>query len=84
MGSGRIRESLDVHGGLVQMGQLAGMSADQVGHAACRQCRCGRAIKQVASGRRRRNTDINGTPTFVINGQSHGRSDYQDDLQEDP
>jgi protein-disulfide isomerase len=59
----------DVHGALVNMGRIAGMSAEQVDTCIGNQAEAQR-ISQVGQDAQTR-YGINGTPTFIINGQIH-------------
>ena len=59
----------DVHGGLVQMGRIAGLSAEQVDRCIGDQAQQQR-IAQVGQDATTRYA-INGTPTFIINGEIH-------------
>jgi protein-disulfide isomerase len=59
----------DVHGGLVQMGRIAGMSAEQVDRCIGDQAEQQR-IAQVGQDATTR-YGINGTPTFIIDGEIH-------------
>ena len=59
----------DVHGGLVQMGRIAGLSAEQVDRCIANQAEQERIAKVGQDATTRYN--INGTPTFIINGQIH-------------
>jgi protein-disulfide isomerase len=59
----------DVHGGLVQMGRIAGLSAEQVDRCIGNQAEQQRIAKVGEDATTR--YSINGTPTFIINGQIH-------------
>jgi len=59
----------DVHGGLVQMGRIAGMSAEQVDRCIGNQAEQQRIVKIGEDATTQ--FGINGTPTFIINGQIH-------------
>src|ERR1700744_3599592 len=59
----------DVHGALVDMGKIAGMSADQVDTCINDQA-AAQQISQVGTDAQKR-YGVNGTPTFIINGQVH-------------
>lgn len=59
----------DVHGGLVQMGRIAGMSAEQVDRCIGNQAEQQRIVKVGEDATTQ--FGINGTPTFIINGQVH-------------
>jgi protein-disulfide isomerase len=60
----------DVHGALVDMGRIAGMSAEQVDRCIANQAEQQRVTEVGQDAQTRYN--INGTPTFIINGQIHG------------
>jgi protein-disulfide isomerase len=60
----------DVHGALVDMGRIAGMSAEQVDKCIANQAEQQRVTQVGEDAQTRYN--INGTPTFLINGQIHG------------
>ena len=60
----------DVHAALVQMGRIAGMSAEQVDRCINDQAAQQRITKVGEDANKR--YGINGTPSFVINGQIHG------------
>ena len=60
----------DVHAALVQMGKVAGMSAEQVDSCINNQAEAKR-IEDVGTEAQTK-YGINGTPTFLVNGQSHG------------
>jgi len=60
----------DVHAALIDMGRIAGMSAEQVDKCISNQAEQQR-ITQVGQDAQTRYS-ITGTPTFVINGQIHG------------
>jgi protein-disulfide isomerase len=60
----------DVHAALVQMGRIAGMSAEQVDRCINDQA-AQQGITKVGEDANKR-YGINGTPSFVINGQIHG------------
>lgn len=59
----------DVHGALVKMGRMAGMSPEQVDQCIGNQQEQQRitAVGQDATAQ----YEINGTPTFIVNGQIH-------------
>jgi protein-disulfide isomerase len=58
----------DVHAGLVLMGRIAGMSADQVDKCIDNKTEDDRINKVAADGESKYN--ISGTPTFVVNGNA--------------
>ena len=60
----------DVHGGLVRLGRIAGMSADQVDQCIANKTEDERINKVAADGEAKYN--ITGTPTFIVNGVSQG------------
>ncbi|MCP5410891.1 MAG: DsbA family protein [Alphaproteobacteria bacterium] len=60
----------DVHGGLVRLGRIAGMSADQVDQCIANKAEDERINKVAADGEAKYN--ITGTPTFILNGVSQG------------
>jgi len=67
----------DVKAALVQMGRIAGMSADEVDRCISNQSEQQR-IAQVAQEAQTK-YNVSGTPTFVVNGQIHGPfEDYQE------
>lgn len=67
----------DVHGGLVQMGRIAGLSAEQVDRCIGNQAEQQRITKVGEDATARYN--VNGTPTFIINGQIHSTfQNYQE------
>ena len=67
----------DVHGGLVQMGRIAGLSAEQVDQCIGNQAEQQRITKVGEDATTR--YGINGTPTFIINGQVHSTfENYQE------
>jgi protein-disulfide isomerase len=67
----------DVKAALVQMGRMAGMSADEVDRCISNQSEQQR-IAQVAQEAQTK-YNVSGTPTFVVNGQIHGPfQDYQE------
>ena len=67
----------DVHAALVQMGQLAGMSASQVDSCIGDQDAAKR-IEQIGQDAVTK-YGIQGTPSFLVNGQLHGPfADYQE------
>jgi protein-disulfide isomerase len=75
----------DVHGGLVQMGRIAGLSAEQVDRCIGNQAEQQRIAKVGEDATTR--YSINGTPTFIIDGQIHSTfqnyqelKDYLDNL----
>lgn len=59
----------DVHGGLVAMGRIAGMSEQQVDQCMSNKAQLDRASKVGMDGQTK--YSITGTPTFVINGEVH-------------
>jgi protein-disulfide isomerase len=59
----------DVHQGLVAMGRIAGMSADQVDKCMSDKTQLARANQVGIDGQAKYN--ITGTPTFIINGKVH-------------
>src|SRR4051794_23535605 len=59
----------DVHAALVQMGRIAGMSAEEVDRCIANQSEQRRITKNGEEANQR--YGINGTPTFIINGQIH-------------
>ena len=67
----------DVHGALVQMGKIAGMSAEQVDKCIANQSEQQR-IAQVAQEAQTK-FSVSSTPTFIANGQTHvgGFEDFQ-------
>ena len=69
---------LDVHGGLVHVGRIAGMSAEQVDKCIDNKAEDDRINKVAADGEAK--YTITGTPTFVIDGvaQSSGNIAYAD------
>lgn len=69
----------DVHAGLVEMGRVAGMSAQQVDSCIADQAEAKR-IQQVGSDAQAK-YGINGTPSFVVNGQVHGPFEDFQELQ---
>jgi protein-disulfide isomerase len=60
----------DVHGGLVRLGRMAGLSADQVDKCIDNKAEDDRINKQTADAESR--YGITGTPTFILNGTSIG------------
>ena len=60
----------DVHAGLVAMGRIAGLSETQVDACIANQA-VAQKITQVGTDATTRYS-VNGTPTFVVNGQIHG------------
>jgi protein-disulfide isomerase len=67
----------DVHGALVQMGQLAGMSSSQVDSCIGDQ-NAAKQIEQVGQDGVAK-YQLQGTPSFITNGQLHGPfADYQE------
>jgi protein-disulfide isomerase len=60
----------DVHAGLVEMGRIAGMSAQQVDSCIANQNEAKR-IQQVGADAQTKYS-INSTPSFVVDGQLHG------------
>jgi protein-disulfide isomerase len=70
-------EIADVHGALVQMGKIAGLSASKVDQCIGDQAAAKR-VQDVGQDAQTR-YGINGTPSFVVNGQVHGPfTDYQE------
>jgi protein-disulfide isomerase len=69
----------DIHGGLVKMGRIAGMSADQVDSCIKNQAVQDHVNKVAMDGQTRYN--ISATPTFVINGVPRGDVATWPDLQ---
>lgn len=63
----------DIHGGLVQMGRIAGMSEEQVDKCIADKAMAERINKVAQDGQTRYN--ITGTPTFIINGAVHSSVD---------
>ncbi len=63
----------DVHGGLVKMGRIAGMSEDQVDKCISDKTVQDQINKVAQDGQAKYN--ITGTPTFVINGEIHTAAD---------
>ena len=63
----------DIHGGLVQMGRIAGMSAEQVDKCIADKAVADQINKVAQDGQTRYN--ITGTPTFIINGGIHTAAD---------
>ncbi len=67
----------DVHAGLVEMGRVAGLSAQQVDSCIANQDEAKR-IQQVGSDAQAK-YGIDSTPSFVVNGQVHGPfEDFQE------
>jgi protein-disulfide isomerase len=60
----------DVHGGLVEMGRIVGLSSGQVDTCIADQSKAKR-IEDIGADAMAR-YGVSGTPTFVINGQTHG------------
>jgi protein-disulfide isomerase len=60
----------DVHGGLVRLGRIAGMSAAQVDQCIANKAEDERINKVAADAEAKYN--ITGTPTFILNGVSQG------------
>ena len=60
----------DVHGGLVRLGRIAGMTASQVDQCIANKAEDERINKVAADGEAKYN--ITGTPTFILNGVSQG------------
>ena len=58
---------LDVHGGLVLLGRIAGMSAEQVDKCIANKAEDERINKVAAEGEAKYN--ITGTPTFIVDGE---------------
>jgi protein-disulfide isomerase len=69
----------DVHAGLLEMGRIAGMSAQQVDSCIADQA-ASKRIQQVGSDATTK-YGINGTPSFVVNGQLHGPFEDFQELQ---
>ena len=65
----------DVHGGLVRLGRMAGLSADQVDKCIDNKAEDDRINKQTADAESRYN--VTGTPTFILNGTSIGSGNLQ-------
>ncbi len=63
----------DIHGGLVQMGRIAGMTPDQVDKCISDKAMQDRINKVAQDGQTKYN--ITGTPTFIINGGIHSATD---------
>ena len=61
---------VDVHGGLVRVGRMAGLSADQVDKCIDNKAEDDRINKQTADGESR--YSITGTPTFILDGTNIG------------
>jgi len=61
---------VDVHGGLVRLGRMAGLSADQVDKCIENKAEDDRINKQTADAESR--YGISGTPTFILNGNNIG------------
>jgi protein-disulfide isomerase len=61
---------VDVHGGLVRIGRMAGLTADQVDKCIDNKAEDDRINKQTAEGESR--YSISGTPTFILDGTSIG------------
>ena len=59
----------DVHGGLVRLGRIAGMTAGQVDQCIANKAEDERINKVAADGEAKYN--ITGTPTFIVNGVMH-------------
>ena len=68
----------DVHAGLVLMGRIAGMSADQVDKCIDNKTEDDRINKVAADGESKYN--ITGTPTFVVNGNAQPSGNDYDGL----
>ena len=60
----------DVHGGLVRLGRMAGLSADQVDKCIDNKAEDDRITKQTSDAESRYN--ITGTPTFILDGTNIG------------
>ncbi len=60
----------DVHGGLVRLGRMAGLSADQVDKCMDNKAEDDRIEKQVAEAQSR--YGVTGTPTFIVDGTNIG------------
>jgi protein-disulfide isomerase len=69
----------DIHGGLVKMGRIAGMSADQVDKCIADKSVQDQVNKVAMDGQTRYN--ISATPTFVINGIPHNDVAAWPDMQ---
>ncbi|HEY5237352.1 MAG TPA: DsbA family protein [Rhizomicrobium sp.] len=69
----------DPHAGLVQMGRIAGMSADQVDKCIGDKAQSDRINKVGMDGQIKYN--ISATPTFIIDGQVHAGAYTWQDLQ---
>jgi len=70
----------DVHGGLVQMGRIAGLSAEQVDRCIGNQAEQQRITKVGEDATTK--YGINGTPTFIINGQIHPTFENYQELKD--
>lgn len=67
----------DVHAGLVEMGRIAGMTAQQVDACIANQAEAKRVQDNGAEAETK--YGVNSTPTFVVNGQVHGPfEDFQE------
>ena len=62
----------DVHGGLVRVGRIAGLSADQVDKCIDNKAEDDRINKQTTEAESR--YGVNSTPTFILNGNNIGNS----------
>ncbi len=69
----------DVHAGLVDMGRSVGMSPTQIDQCISNKAEVTRA-SQVGENAQKR-YDVEGTPTFIINGQTHTGGFSWPDLQ---
>lgn len=69
----------DVHAGLVSMGRIAGMSAEQVDKCIANKQEAER-ITNVGTDAQKR-YDVSATPTFIVNGQIHSGAYSWQDLQ---
>jgi protein-disulfide isomerase len=63
----------DIHGGLVQMGRIAGLSPEQVDKCIANKAVQDNVNKVAQDGQTKYN--ITGTPTFIINGGIHSAAD---------
>jgi protein-disulfide isomerase len=69
----------DVHAGLVEMGRIAGLSQSQVDGCIGNQTE-GQKISQIGQEATAK-YGVNGTPTFIVNGQAHGPFMDYDELK---
>jgi protein-disulfide isomerase len=69
----------DVHAGLVEMGRIAGLSASQVDACIGNQAEA-QKISQIGQEATTKYS-VNGTPTFIVNGQEHGPFADYDELK---